>query len=140
MAAQPRYTACNGTQRTRYYVWSTPKVPSLPPTALTCALHYTGLCVRVRVSGCASVSARAEVRVCAPMRMRAYAYARLCVRLSSCMRANLCRQKRSRGMSRHWLQMCIGGVSLPLSSAVDCAPCNVGEQRRDGVCTVCADG
>ncbi len=86
VAAQPRYTACNGTQRTRYYVWSTPKVPSLPLTgalhctALHCAaLHCTGLRVRVRVSGCASVSARAEVRVCAPMRMSAYAYARACV-------------------------------------------------------------
>ncbi len=72
VAAQPRYTACNGTQRTRYYVWSTPKVPSLP---LAGALHYTGLRVRARVSGCASVSARAEVRACAPMRMRVRAFA-----------------------------------------------------------------
>jgi hypothetical protein len=53
----------------------------------------------------------------------------------------ICASESAQPLSVDWLQMCIGGVALPLASAVDCAPCNVGEQRKaDGVCTACADG
>ena len=64
------------------------------------------------------------------MRVRAFEFVYACESLPA----------KAQSLHVDWLQMCIGGVSLPLSSAVDCAPCNVGEQRRDGVCTVCADG